>query len=158
VRFLVRHLLHPSTLQVILTHQFLVALLSILGSLLIQSCLQTILVHHLFLESRDLAVRVLIIELRLERVICPFNLALVGLFHFLDYLLSLLRPVVWLVVLLVGEHLRVTSFSNPVPLHIDEVLVLLLGSLTLIKSFTHLGSGVLNVVDELSFFRLTKVL
>ena len=106
------------------------------------------------MESRDLTISVLIIELSLKRVICPLNLAVFGLFHFLDYLLSLLWPVVRLVVLLVSQHFRVASFSHPVPLHVDEVLVLLLGSFTLIMGFTHLGSGVLNIVDELSFFRL----
>lgn len=60
----------------------------------------------------------------------------------------------WLVVLLVHEFVRYASLLIPLPLHVQEVLILLQRSRTTFACFFGLGLHVLYVIDELSLLSL----
>lgn len=158
MRLLVRHLLEPRLPHISLRCHLLVLQLIIFCLLDRQSVVQSLVIQISLNVPLLVGRLVLVLQLIPQAVVLPVDLRLFGVAHLLDDLLSFLGAEVRLVVLLVVVLVIGTLLPGPVHLKVDELLVLLLVDASLGLCFPELVLLVLDRVDKLGFFSLTKLL
>jgi len=158
VHLLVGHLLKPSSSHVSLAGGLLVAELVVLSLLDHQGVPQVVEVLLVLGVLARTVVSVLIVQLVHKAVVVPCSLSCVVHVHLVDDFLVLLGSVVGLVVLLAVVFILSALLGVPVTLLVDESLVQLQVSVSLVTCLLCLSTTQLNVVVELVLLGLTLLL